>query len=48
VLGLIIILSWITHPLGELGCLKMWRLMMPTFIILTVTIVLGLAITFTA
>jgi hypothetical protein len=44
VLGLIIILSWITHPLGELGCSKMWRLMIPTFIILTVTLVLGLAI----
>jgi hypothetical protein len=44
VLGLIIIFSWITHPLGELGCSKMWRLMMPTFIILTVTLVLGLAI----
>ena len=44
VLGLIIIFSWITHPLGELGCSKMWGLMIPTFIILTVTLVRGLAI----
>jgi hypothetical protein len=44
VLGLIIISSWITHPLGELGCSKMWRLMIPTFIIWTFILVLGLAI----
>jgi hypothetical protein len=43
-LGLIIIFSWITHPLRELGCSKMWRLMIPTFIIWTFTLVLGLAI----
>jgi hypothetical protein len=44
VLGLIIISSWITHPLGELGCSKMWRLMIPTFVIWTFVLVLGLAI----
>jgi hypothetical protein len=44
VLGLIIIFSWVTHPLGELGCSKMWKLMMPTFVIWTFVLVLGLAI----
>ena len=44
VLGLIIILSWITHPLGELGCSKMWKLMIPTFIIWIFVLILGLAI----
>jgi hypothetical protein len=43
-LGLIIIFSWVTHPLGELGCSKMWRLMIPTFVIWALTLVLGLAI----
>ena len=46
VLGFIIIFSWITHPLGELGCSKMWRLMIPTFIIWIFVLVLGLAIYF--
>ena len=46
VLGLIIIVSWVTHPLGELGCSKMWRLMMPTFVIWAFVLVLGLAIHF--
>jgi hypothetical protein len=44
VLGLIIIFSWVTHPLGELGCSKMWRLMMPTFVIWAFVLVLGLII----
>jgi hypothetical protein len=44
VLGLIIIFLWVTHPLGELGCSKMWRLMIPTFVIWTFVLVLGLAI----
>ena len=43
-LALIIIFSWITHPLGELGCSKTWRLMMPTFIIWVFELALGLAI----
>ena len=30
-LGFVIIISWVTHPLGELGCSKTWRLMIPTF-----------------
>jgi hypothetical protein len=44
VLGVIIVLSWVTHPLGELGCSKMWRLMIPTFAIWAFVLVLGLAI----
>jgi hypothetical protein len=44
VLGLIIIFTWITHPLGELGCSKMWKLMIPTFIIWAFVLVLGLII----
>jgi hypothetical protein len=43
-LGLTIILSWVIHPLGELGCSKMWKLMIPTFGIWTFALVLGLAI----
>ena len=44
VLALAIIFSWITHRLGELACSKLWRLMMPTFIIWTFELALGLAI----
>jgi hypothetical protein len=44
VLGLVIIFSWVTHPLGELGCSKTWRLMMPTFVIWAFVLVLGLVI----
>jgi hypothetical protein len=44
VLGFVIIFSWVTHPLGELGCSKMWRLMIPTFVIWAFVLVLGLAI----
>jgi hypothetical protein len=43
-LGLIMIFSWITHPLGELGCSKTWRLMIPTFVIWTIALVFGLTI----
>jgi hypothetical protein len=43
-LGLVIIFSWVTHPLGELGCSKTWRLMIPTFVIWSFVLVLGLAI----
>jgi hypothetical protein len=42
VLALTLIFSWITHPLGELGCSKVWRLMMPTFIVWSFVLVLGL------
>ena len=42
-LGLTIILSWVIHPLGELGCSKMWRLMIPAFVIWFFVLVLGLA-----
>jgi hypothetical protein len=44
VLGLVIIFSWVTHPLGELGCSKTWRLMIPTFVIWAFVLILGLAI----
>ena len=43
-LGFVIIISWVTHPLGELGCSKTWRLMIPTFLIWFTTLVLGLVI----
>ncbi len=43
-LGLIIIFSWITHPLGELGCSKMWHLMIPTFVTWSFALVLGLVL----
>jgi hypothetical protein len=42
VLGFVIIVSWVTHPLGELGCSKTWKLMIPTFAIWTATLVIGL------
>ncbi len=45
-LGLTIILSWVSHPLGELGCSKMWKVMMPTFVIWTFALGLGLIIHF--
>ncbi len=44
VLGFVIIVSWITHPLGELGCSRTWRLMIPTFLIWTLALILGLII----
>jgi hypothetical protein len=44
VLGFVIIFSWITHPLGELGCARTWRLMIPTFAVWTATLVLGIII----
>ena len=43
-LGSVIIASWVTHPLGELGCSKTWKLMMPTFLIWALALVLGFAI----
>jgi hypothetical protein len=44
VLGFVIIFSWVTHPLGELGCSKTWRLMMPTFAVWALALILGLTI----
>ena len=44
ILGFVIIVSWIIHPLGELGCSKAWRLMIPTFLIWAFALVLGLII----
>jgi hypothetical protein len=43
-LGFIIIVSWVTHPLGELGCSKTWRLMIPTFLVWAFALAMGLAI----
>ena len=43
-LGFVIVASWITHPLGELSCSKTWKLMLPTFLIWTLALILGLAI----
>jgi hypothetical protein len=43
-LGFVIIISWVTHPLGELGCSRTWKLMIPTFLIWAFALVLGLAI----
>ncbi len=42
--GLIIIATWVTHPLGELGCNKMWKWMMPTFAVWATSLVLGAVI----
>jgi hypothetical protein len=42
VLGFVIIVSWVTHPLGELGCSKTWKLMIPTFAIWAATMIIGL------
>lgn len=44
VLGLTIIASWITHPLGELGCSRTWRLMIPTFAVWAAALALGIII----
>lgn len=43
-LGFAIIISWSTYPLGELACTKMWRLMIPTFLIWALALFLGLTI----
>ncbi len=43
-LGFVIIASWITHPLGELGCAKTWKLMIPTFAIWALALILGVTI----
>lgn len=44
ILGFVIVVSWVTYPLGELGCSKTWRLMLPTFVIWVVALALGLII----
>lgn len=44
IMGFAIVISWVTHPLGELGCSKTWRLMIPTFVVWAFALVLGLAI----
>ena len=42
--GFVIIISWFAHPLGELGCSKTWKLMIPTFSIWAASLVLGIII----
>jgi hypothetical protein len=42
--GFVIIISWIIHPLSELGCSKTWRLMIPAFLIWFVSLTLGIII----
>jgi hypothetical protein len=44
ILGFVIIVSWVTHPLGELGCSKTWKLMIPTFLIWVLALILGVTI----
>ncbi len=44
ILGFVIVVSWLTHPLAELRCSKTWRLMMPTFLIWALALALGLII----
>lgn len=44
ILGVVIIASWVTHPLGELSCSKTWRLMIPIYVILVLALILGIAI----
>jgi hypothetical protein len=39
--SIIMIASWITQPLSELGCAKRWRLMKPTLIVWALAIALG-------
>jgi hypothetical protein len=46
IMGLVIIISWVTHPLGELGCSKTWRWMMPTFAIWFLSLIFGIIIHF--
>jgi hypothetical protein len=43
-MGFVIIISWIIHPLSELGCSKTWRLMIPAFLIWFVSLTLGIII----
>ncbi len=44
VLGFVIIISWVTHPLGELGCSRTWKLMLPTFVVWAFALAMGLII----
>lgn len=43
-LSFVIVISWIIHPLGELGCSKTWRLMIPTFLIWSIALIIGIVI----
>ena len=45
-LGIIIVVSWIIHPLAELGCSRTWRFMIPTFAFWTFALILGILIHF--
>jgi hypothetical protein len=39
--SVILIVSWLIQPLGELGCAKRWRLMKPTLVIWALAIIFG-------
>ena len=41
VLGSIIVVAWFTEPLADLGCSKVWKLMIPTIIVWSISVVLG-------
>lgn len=43
-MGLAIIILWVKQPLGELGCTKMWKWMIPTFAIWLASLILGVII----
>jgi hypothetical protein len=46
ILAIVIIASWVTHPLSELSCSKTWRFMIPIYIILVLTLILGIVVAF--
>jgi hypothetical protein len=43
-MGTTIIVAWVIHPLGELGCTKMWKWMIPTFATWFASLILGVVI----
>ncbi len=45
-LGFVIIGFWVIHLLGELICSKMWKLMLPAFLVWAFALILGLSIHF--
>ena len=46
ILGVVIVVSWIIHPLAELGCSRTWRLMIPAFAFWTFALILGILINY--
>ncbi len=43
ILGIIMVASWFTEPLADLGCAKTWKLMIPTSIIWALAVASGIA-----